>query len=156
MRLQASLCVPGKGDENIVEVARQFPFHHQAIEKPPERPELDGILERLRDARTELVRLDMRDPAHEVNGPIALDDLEADGPPLLPVRDALDDSAFGHELTGAPRADPASLNAFDRGLFHAGVVALDGFESREERPDALGRAGSLNFVVNRGHRLLHK
>jgi hypothetical protein len=48
------------------------------------------------------------------------------------------------------------LRTFDRGAAHAGVVALNGFEILEQRPNPFGRAGGVDFVMNGRHGLLHK
>ena len=53
-------------------------------------------------------------------------------------------------------SDTAALRALDDGAPYARVVALDGFEISQQRPNALGRTRCMDFMTDRGHRYLHK
>jgi len=98
---RAVLGVLDERGEDSVEVRAQPALHCDAVEEPPERPELDPILELLGDSRTPLKRLDPRDPSHEVDGPVAFRDLEPERPAVLPVGDAFDHATLREELADA-------------------------------------------------------
>jgi hypothetical protein len=72
------------------------------------------------------------------------------------VGDPLDDAAFGHELTGALRAKTGATRSLDLRGSHGRVMALDGLEVGEKRPDLLEWAAGLHFMLDDGHGTLHK
>src|SRR5689334_10738004 len=94
--------------EHVVERRRQFLLHHQTVEQPSDRTELDPVFQVLRDARGAAVWLDSGDPPHEMNGPVALGDLEPNGPPVFPLDYAFDHASFRNEVAGSSGADARS------------------------------------------------
>jgi len=77
--------------EDPVERRAELALHRESIEEPADRAKFYPILELLRDARRAPTRLQLGHPAHVVDGPIALGDLEPERAAVLPVRDALDE-----------------------------------------------------------------
>src|SRR5688572_1459391 len=119
---RAAFGVPGQRREHRVERRRQLALHHQAVEEPAEGTEIHPVVERLGDAGPARVAFDPGHPAHEVDGPVALGDLEPERAAVLPVGHPLHDAATWQEVAGTPRADAGPRGALDHGPPDAGVV----------------------------------
>jgi hypothetical protein len=91
-----------------------------------------------------------------VDRPIALGHLETHGAAFLPVGDALDDASLREQLTRTPCPYAVALGAVDGSAAHPGVVVLDGLEVGEKRPNSLGWARGVNFMLDGRHGYLHK
>ena len=82
--------------------------------------------------------------------------LEPDRASVLPVGYALDDPTLGNKLAGPLSAHAGSARSLDCRSSNRWIVALDRFEVGQERPDLLGWAVGLHFVMDRRHGSLHK
>src|SRR5260221_6036178 len=91
--------------EHGVESRSQLSSHHQVAEEPAYRTELYLILKGLGDACHAAIGLESRNPAHEMDRPVALRDFESYGAAFLPAGDAFHDPTFRHEIARASGTD---------------------------------------------------